>query len=199
MFLKVGQRRDFFVKKWFQARIICYYLLILVASGSALSYVIYRRAVATLRTCLFRGHASECSSWELLRAEVIRTNVTATIVIIALAILAVLLISWAVSRAARAVQANVRSTIAGRPPGFWTRPPRPHEFRILQDKLAAGLGGHQARVDELRRSCGELRAGIREARAALEQGQPGLAAGKQRELHAGFEQLKNLYRNFRVE
>lgn len=199
MFLKNGQRRDFFVKKWFQARIICYYLLILVASGSALSYVVYRRAVATLRTCLFRGHATECNSWELLRAEVIRTNVTATIVIIALAILAVLLISWAVSRATRAVQTNIRSTIAGRPPGSWSRPPRPHEFRILQEKLATGLAGHQAQVDELRRSCAALRASIREARASLERQQPELAAGKQRMLHAGFENLKNLYRNFRVE
>lgn len=198
MGLWLGQRRDFFVKKWFQARIICYYLLLLVAGGSALSYVIYTRALATLRYCLFRGHSRECSSWELLRAEVIKTNLTATVIIIALAILVVLLISWAVSRAARAVRANIRSAISGQDPGSWPSPPRPHEFRNLQNKLAAGLAGHQEKIFEMQRSCTALRDRIREARENLNQNRPGLASGKRREMHTGFENLKSLYRNFKV-
>ena len=198
MVFKLGQRRDFFVKKWFQSRIIFYYLLILLAGGGALAFVIYKRAVATLRYCLFRGHSTECSTWELLRKEVVDTNVAATIVIIALALGAVLLISWSVARASRAVQINIRATIAGQDPASWLRPPRPREFRNLQDKLAAGLAGHREQVDEMRRSCSDLRGRIRAAREELDQNRPGLAPGKQRELHTGFENLKSLYRNFKV-
>lgn len=198
MVFKLGQRRNYFVKKWFQTRIICYYLLILIAGGSALSYLIYRRAVATLRYCLFRGHSRECSTWELLRAEVIDTNLTATIAIMALAILAVVFISWAVARAAAAVKANVRSTLSGQDPAAWPRPPRPHEFRALQDKLAAGLAGHQERIDEVRRGILALREKIREAREDLGRGTGGMAAGKNRELHTVFENLKNLYKAFKV-
>jgi hypothetical protein len=199
MLFRLGSRRDFFVKKWFQTRIIFYYLLILAAGGGALAFVSYRRAVATLRYCLFRGHTTECSSWELLRAEVVNTNVTAAIAIIALAIVAVLGISWSVARASRAVRLNIQAATSGQDPGTWPPPPRPHEFRNLQEKLAAGLAGHQAQVDEVRRTCSALRAGIREARESLAQDRPGLMPGKQRELHAGFERLKSLYRNFKVD
>lgn len=198
MFFKFGQRRDFFVKKWFQTRIILYYLLILLAGGSALAYVIYRRAVATLRYCLFRGHSRECSTWELLREQVVDTNVTATIIAMALAIVAVFLISWAVARAAGAVTANVRAALSGRDPATWRRPPRPHEFRILQNKLAAGLAGHQERIDELRGGILALRQKIRQAREDLERGTGGGAVSRSRELHAGFENLKNLYKAFKV-
>ncbi len=198
MQFKLGKRRDFFVKKWFQTRIICYYLLILAAGGGVLAFVIYKRAVATLRYCLFRGHTTECSSWELLSKAVVDTNVTAAIVIMTLAIVAVLFISWSVARASRAVRNNIRAAIAGQDPGSWLRPPRPHEFQNLQVKLAAGLDGHRGQVDGMRRSCSALREGIREARENLEQNRPGLAPGKQRELHVGFENLKSLYRNFKV-
>jgi hypothetical protein len=199
MTFALGKRRDYFIKKWFQTRIICYYLLILAAGGGALAFVIYRRALATLRYCLFRGHSTECSSWELLRAEVVRTNVVATVALIALAIAAVLAISWSVARAARAVSANIRRTIAGESPAVWTRPPRPHEFGTLQDQLAAGIAGHHAQVEQMRGACAALRDKIREARADLAAGRPGLAPGRQRELHAGFEGLKNLFRNFKVD
>jgi hypothetical protein len=195
---RLGKRRDFFVKKWFQTRIICYYLLILAAGGGALAFVVYKRAVATLRYCLFRGHSTECSTWELLRKEVVDTNVAATIGIMALAIAAVLAISWSVARASRAVRLNIRGAIAGQDPGSWRRPPRPHEFQNLQDKLAAGLAGHQEQISAMRHSCTALRETIREAREALEQVRPGFAPVKQRELHAGFENLKILYRNFKV-
>lgn len=198
MIFKLGKRRDFFIKKWFQTRIICYYLLILATGGGVLAFVIHKRAVATLRYCLFRGHVTECSSWELLRKTVVETNVAATIGIMALAIVAVLVISWSVARASRAVRNNVRAAIAGQDPGSWLSPPRPREFRNLQAKLAAGLAGHRDQVEELRRNCSALRDGIREAREDLEQHRPGLAPGKERELHAGFEKVKNLYRNFKV-
>lgn len=198
MVFKLGQRRDFFVKKWFQSRIVVYYLLILVAGGGALAFLIYKRAVATLRYCLFRGHAAECSTWEILRDQVVSTNVTATIGIISLALVAVLGISWAVSRASRAVRDNIRAAIAGQDPDTWPRPPRPHEFRNLQTKLAGGLAGHREQVGELRRGCAELREKIRAAREDLDRGGPGLTPGKQRELYSGFESLKNLYRNFKI-
>lgn len=198
MLFHLGNRRDFFVKKWFQTRIICYYLLILVAGGGMLAFVIYKRAVATLRYCLFRGHSTECSSWEILRKIVVDTNVAAAIVIMALAITAVLVISWAVSRASRAVRRNIHAAIAGQDPGSWPRPPRPHEFQNLQAKLAAGLAGHREQVGVLRRRCSALRDGIREAQETLEQNRPGLAPGKTREIHADFEDLKHLYRNFKV-
>lgn len=198
MFFRLGKRRDFFVKKWFQTRIICFYLLILLAGGGTLAFVIYKRAVATLRYCLFRGHSTECSSWELLRKEVVDTNVAAAIGIMALAIAAVLVISWSVARASRAVRTNIRAAIDGQDPGSWPRPPRPHEFRNLQEKLAAGLAGHQEQVGEMRRNCAALRDRIRETREDLAQNRPDSAPGKQRELHAGFENLKILYRNFKV-
>lgn len=199
MFFRLGKRRDFFVKKWFQTRIICYYLLILVAGGGTLAFVIYKRAVATLRYCLFRGHSTECSSWELLRKTVVDTNVTATIGIMALAIAAVLVISWSVARASRAVRNNIRAAIAGQDPDAWLRPPRPHEFQNLQTKLAAGLAGHRDQVAEMRRNCAELRDRMRVAREDLAQNRPGSPPGKLRELHAGFENLKSLYRNFKVQ
>ena len=198
MVFRLGKRRDFFIKKWFQARIFCYYLVILAAGGGALAYVVYQRALASLRYCLFRGHVAECSSWEVLRDEVVRTNVVATAILIGLAMVAVLAISWAVARAARAVSANIRRTIAGEDPANWSRPPRPHEFRNLQRRLADDLAGHQTQVDEVRRRCSALRELLREARAELATSAAGLAPGKQRELHAGFENLKNLYRNFKA-
>jgi hypothetical protein len=135
----------------------------------------------------------------LLRAEVIRTNVIATVALIGLAIAAVLAISWSVARAARAVSANIRRTAAGESPDVWTRPPGPREFQTLQQKLAAGIVGHQAQVQELRTTCAALRDTIREARADLAGQRPGLPPGKQRELHAGFENLKNLARNFKAD
>ncbi|MHB8836380.1 MAG: hypothetical protein ACYC9Y_11825 [Candidatus Methylomirabilia bacterium] len=199
MMSRLGQRRDFFVKKWFQSRIIIYYLLILLAGGGTLAFVIYKRAVATLRYCLFRGHSTECSTWEILRKEVVDTNVAAAIVVMALAIAVVLLISWSVARASRAVRTNIRSAVAGGDPDSWPRPPRPHEFRNLQGKLAAGLAGHRAQVEEMRRTCSDLRDKIRAAREALDQNRPGLAPGQLRELHARYENLKILYRNFKVD
>jgi len=198
MFFRLGKRRDFFVKKWFQTRIIGYYLLILIAGGGTLAFVVYKRAVATLRYSLFRGHSTESSPWELLRKAVVDTNINATILIMALALAAVLVISWSVTRASRAVRNNIRATIAGQDPGSWPRPPRPYEFRNLQEKLAAGLAGHQEQVGEMRRSCSALRDLIRGAREDLERNRTGVAPGKQRELHAGFETLKVLYRNFKV-
>ena len=198
MVIKLGRRRDYFIKKWFQGRIILYHLLVVAGGGAALSYVVYRRAVATLRYCLYRGHSTECSSWEVLRGEVVKTNLAATVVIIALALAAVLVISWAVARASRTVRRNIQAAIAGQDPGSWPRPPRPHEFRNLQQKLAAGLAGHREKVGEMRRSCSALREKIREAGEDLEQDRPWLTSGKQRELHAGFERLKNLYRHFKV-
>lgn len=186
------------MKKWFQARIACYYLLILAAGGGALSFVIYKRAVATLRYCLFRGHSTECSSWELLRNAVVSTNVVATIIVISLAIATVLLISGLVARSSRAVRANIRATISGQAPGFWPQPPRPHEFRNLQAKLAAAVISHGQRVEELRRVNADLRAGILEACAALDQRPRGPSPVKIRELQAGFVNLKNLYRGFRI-
>lgn len=198
MIFKIGQRRDYFVKKWFQSRIICYYLFVLAAGGSLLAYVVYRRAVATLRYCLFRGHSRECSSWELLREEVIETNIAATIIIIALAIVAVIAISWAVARAARAVQANVRAALAGRDPGSWAPPPRPREFAVLQDKLAAGLAGHGEKVAELRGAIGALRETIRRAGADLDRGGGSVEPANNRELHTGYANLKTLYRQFKI-
>lgn len=199
MVFRLGQRRDFFVKKWFQSRIVIYYLLILVAGGGTLAFVIYKRAVATLRYCLFRGHSTECSTWEILRKEVVDTNVAATVVIMALAIAAVLLISWSVARASRAVSANIRAAIAGEEPDSWPRPPRPREFRNLQRKLAAGLAGHRGQVEEMRRTCADLREKIRAAREDLDQHRPGLAPGRLRELQASLENLKTHYRNFKVD
>lgn len=198
MAIKLGQRRDYFVKKWFQSRIIFSYLFILLAGGGALALVIYKRARAALRFCLFQGHSTDCSTWEILRKQVVDTNVTATVFIIALALAAVLLISWSVARASRAVRKNVLATIAGQDPSLWTPPPRPREFRTLQRKLAAGLAGHRDQVDELRRSCSALRDRIRAAREDLDRESPGLSPGRQRELHASFESLKNIYRNFKI-
>lgn len=199
MHFHLGSRRDFFVKKWFQSRILGWYLLILAAGGTALAFVMYRRTLAALRTCLYRGHVVECSSWEVLRGEVVRTGVAATLIVVALAMAAVLLISWSVARASRAVRSNVRATIAGQDPGGWPRPPRPHEFRHLQDKIAAGLAGHQERVGELRRSCGALRDRMREAHDDLGRQPSGLAPGTLRELHADFVNLKNRYRDLKVD
>ena len=199
MSFRRSKRRDFFVKKWFQARIICYYLLLLLAGGGALAYVVYKRAVATLRYCLFRGHVLECSSWEVLRKEVVDTNIAASIGIMALAIVVVLLISWSVARASRAVRNNIRAAIAGQDPGAWSRPPRPREFLNLQARLAAGYAGHQEHVAEMRRTCAALRDRIREASADLEPQRPGFSPGTQRELLTGFENLKNRYRNFKVD
>lgn len=198
MTFKIGQRRDFFVKKWFQSRIIIYYLLILIAGGGTLAFVIYKRAVAILRYCLFRGHSTECSTWELLRKEVVNTNVTATIVIMALAIAAVLFISWSVARASRAVRTNIRAAIAGQDPDSWPPPPRPREFRNLQEKLTAGLAGHREQVGEMRRSCADLRDKIRAAREDLDQNRPGLTPRRLRELQTCYENLKTLYRNFKI-
>lgn len=195
----IGQRRDFFVKKWFQARIACYYLLILAAGGAALSFVIYKRAVATLRYCLFRGHSTECSSWELLRDAVVSTNVVATIIVVSLAIATVLLLSGLVARSSRVVRANIRATISGQAPGFWPQPPRPHEFRNLQAKLAAGVIAHGKRVEELRSVNAGLLAGIREACAALDQRPRGASPVKVRELQAGYGNLKNRFRGFRID
>ncbi len=117
----------------------------------------------------------------------------------ALAILAVFLISWAVARASRAVRANVRSALSGQDPSAWPRPPRPHEFGTLQDKLADGLAGHQERVDELRRGILTLRERIRETREELERGGGGVTAARNRELHAGFGNVKSLYKGFKVD
>lgn len=199
MLFKRGSRRDFFVKKWFQARIAGWYLLVLAAGGGALALVMYRRTLAALRACFYRGHVVECSSWELLRGEVVKTGLAATVIVVALAMAAVLAICWSVARASRAVRTNVRAAIAGQDPGAWPPPPRPHEFRRLQHKLAAGLAGHQGHVDEMRRACALLRDGIRGAHDDPEQGPAGLTPGKLRELHAGFADLKRRYRDFTAD
>lgn len=198
MFLKLGQRRDFFVKKWFQTRMICYYLFVLITGGGALAYVVHKRAAATLRYCLFRGHVSECNSWEILRDEVVKTNLAATVIIIVLAVLAVLFVSWSVARSSRAVRDNVRATLTGRDPGSWVPPPRPHEFQNLQARIAAGIAAHQEHVGELRRNLALLRERIREASADLELGRRGLSSLKIRELHSAFANLKSLYRSFKI-
>jgi len=199
MLFYFGRRRDFFVKKWFQTRIACYLLLLLLAGGAALAAATHHRALAALRYCLYRGHVVECSSWEVLHDEVVKTTLAAAGTIVLALAAAVFVISWSVTRAARAVGRNVRAAIGGQDPADWRPPPRPGEFEILQRIIADGLVAHQERIEETRSRIADVREHLQDARDDLGRDPADFAPGRLGKLHASLAGLRHYARFAKVD
>jgi HAMP domain-containing protein len=190
------KRRDYFSKKWFQARIILAYLAVLLAGTAGLVVYLDQFCRKALRLEMYRGHSSAASPWEILRGGVISANLVAAAAVIAVAIVLTVLINALVTRSARRVADNLRASIDGRTPDAWSPPPRIYEFQHLQQLLADALSRHQLRFVELREMCLILGEQVRAARDRL--AQPGADADPAviRNLHARCERVASMARQF---
>lgn len=193
------RRRDFFVKKWFQARFILIFLLVLLAGGGIFASRTYRQSQSLLRNSLYSAHSTTVGTWEILRARIVRSNLDMCVTVLALALVFTVGYTWVVERAARRMRRNIGAYLHGDDPGQWLPIGRPVEFQRLQQLLAKGLLAQRKRIEEFRVRCADLGRRARQVREEAAQSGCAPAAAQLWELRAEYHELQKRYQRFLVE
>ena len=194
-----SRRRDYFVKKWLQTRLVLAYLAVLLVGAAGLAWGIYDRTRQVLRYEMFKGHSTTFSTWEALQPYIVKTNVAVAVTVVAVAVAITLAVAWQFSRSARVLIANVRSAMAGGNPESWPPAPGIREINQLQGMVAGGVCSHREYVGELRSRCLSLKDELARIRTEKEAGPEGADAARIRKAHVDYVKIRNLYRHFTLE
>ena len=163
-----NRRRDRFIKKWLQMRIILVYVAILLGGAAGLAYYTYLYSRATLRHEIFSNHSAYQTIWETLREGILTANIVAAAIVLWLAVVLTLYITWSVSRSAGQITDNIKATFEKGLESPWEPVKRIHEFKHLQKLLSYSLEQHRERIAELSALSGLLEEKIRDARTRIE-------------------------------
>lgn len=190
------RRRDYFIKKWFQTRFVIYFLILLVTGSILLTIALYNSSIAALRLEMFKGHSSTYNTWETFRDGVFLTNIKMTIIMLALAFLLAIALSWKVGRSSRTLNRNLHSAISGSDTEQWKPIPRHRELQHLQSLLAAGLMAHRERVRGVRNNSAALLDEVKQLKEDLSLKNKEIDQSRLRELAVKFEGLKHQFKSF---
>lgn len=190
------ERRDFFVKKWLQLRIISTYLLILLGGAGGLAFYLHGYCRDVLRYEMFGGHSIFASPWEILRGGVLTANAVAVASVTAVTAIITFAVTLSISKGARRVTDNLRLSIEGGSPSEWALPPRHYEFQQMQHIFSESLEKHYAKVSELSELSRLLEKKVQDTHAHLETEGPEADPALLRDLHVQCEKLKSAYEKF---
>ncbi len=193
------RRQDIFCKKWFQFRIISYYILILLGGAAGLSYYIYRYAYRKILLEMFGGHSLTETPWEILRNGIFVINGVAVAAVIIAGIVTTFFITRSVARAAERLTENLHLTRDGGRSRDWAPPLGIYEFQHLQRLLDEALETHHVRVEELEMLARILQEKVREVRSQLERDGAQSCSRELRDLYVQCEKLKGAFDKFTVK
>jgi hypothetical protein len=93
-----NRRKDFFIKKRFQATFIFYFLLVVITGAFLMGFLLYQRMSKALQFTMFMGHARAKTTWNIFQPLVVHTTIFSTLVTIGLTLLMTAVIIFYINR-----------------------------------------------------------------------------------------------------
>ena len=87
------RRRNYFIKKGFQSRLVARFLIVAVAGFAAAGYLVYRSVEKSAEEVFYSNHFRLASTSELVVPALLKVNLLAVLLILAAVSIAVLVIS----------------------------------------------------------------------------------------------------------